>query len=151
MLCLYHQSGKMEKYTFFSCLHVHVFSLVIGVHHRSFDVLNPTNDPYAFKWKCEDSGCSPFRCLNPCGTILPGKTVQVRMGIKILFFLPLSLNLASFIQFNNSVSLFLFRPHRSLHFNLYIFFSFVCLLSDSVWNNCLHCSSDVCFDFPAVH
>uniref|UniRef100_A0A3Q3MLA1 HYDIN axonemal central pair apparatus protein n=1 Tax=Mastacembelus armatus TaxID=205130 RepID=A0A3Q3MLA1_9TELE len=44
---------------------------------RSFSVLNPTRTPYSFKWKCEDSGGSPFHCLTQCGTILPGKKVEM--------------------------------------------------------------------------
>ncbi|XP_032378415.1 hydrocephalus-inducing protein [Etheostoma spectabile] len=44
---------------------------------RCFSLLNPTSKPYSFKWRCEDTGGSPFCCLNPCGTILPGKKVEV--------------------------------------------------------------------------
>ncbi|CAJ1057505.1 hydrocephalus-inducing protein homolog isoform X2 [Xyrichtys novacula] len=44
---------------------------------RCFTVMNPTSKPYSFKWRCEDTGDSPFRCLTPCGTILPGKKVEV--------------------------------------------------------------------------
>ncbi|XP_056138426.1 hydrocephalus-inducing protein homolog [Lampris incognitus] len=43
---------------------------------RRFNVLNPTNKPYSFQWRCEDPGPCPFRCLTPCGTILPGKKVE---------------------------------------------------------------------------
>ncbi|XP_049928998.1 hydrocephalus-inducing protein homolog isoform X2 [Epinephelus moara] len=45
---------------------------------RCFSVLNPTSKTYSFKWRCEDTGGSPFCCLTPCGTILPGKKVEVR-------------------------------------------------------------------------
>ncbi|XP_076588631.1 hydrocephalus-inducing protein homolog [Chaetodon auriga] len=44
---------------------------------RCFSVMNPTSKPYSFKWRCEDAGGSPFSCLTPCGTILPGKKVEV--------------------------------------------------------------------------
>ncbi|KAM9351908.1 hydrocephalus-inducing protein homolog [Symphorus nematophorus] len=44
---------------------------------RCFSVWNPTSKPYSFKWRCEDTGSSPFCCLIPCGTILPGKKVGV--------------------------------------------------------------------------
>uniref|UniRef100_A0A8D0AXJ9 HYDIN axonemal central pair apparatus protein n=1 Tax=Sander lucioperca TaxID=283035 RepID=A0A8D0AXJ9_SANLU len=44
---------------------------------RCFSLVNPTSKPYSFKWRCEDTGGSPFCCLNPCGTILPGKKVEV--------------------------------------------------------------------------
>ncbi|XP_070763174.1 hydrocephalus-inducing protein homolog [Enoplosus armatus] len=44
---------------------------------RCFSVVNPTSKPYSFKWRCEDTGGSPFHCLTPCGTILPGKKVEV--------------------------------------------------------------------------
>ncbi|XP_075998117.1 hydrocephalus-inducing protein homolog [Genypterus blacodes] len=44
---------------------------------RQFSVLNPTNKDYTFKWKCEDTGPSPFHCLTPSGTILPGKKVEM--------------------------------------------------------------------------
>ncbi|XP_073328914.1 hydrocephalus-inducing protein homolog [Pagrus major] len=44
---------------------------------RRFSVLNPTSKAYSFKWRCEDTGGSPFCCLTPCDTILPGKKVEV--------------------------------------------------------------------------
>ncbi|XP_029378255.1 hydrocephalus-inducing protein homolog [Echeneis naucrates] len=44
---------------------------------RKFTMLNPTNKPYSFKWKCEDADGSPFHCLTPCGTIQPGKKVEM--------------------------------------------------------------------------
>ncbi|XP_075998116.1 hydrocephalus-inducing protein homolog [Genypterus blacodes] len=44
---------------------------------RHFSVLNPTNKTYSFKWKCEDTGPSPFRCSTLSGTILPGKKVEM--------------------------------------------------------------------------
>ncbi|XP_041651130.1 hydrocephalus-inducing protein homolog [Cheilinus undulatus] len=44
---------------------------------RCFSVMNPTSKPYTFKWRCEDTGDCLFRCLTPCGTILPGKKVEV--------------------------------------------------------------------------
>ncbi|XP_034542457.1 hydrocephalus-inducing protein homolog isoform X2 [Notolabrus celidotus] len=44
---------------------------------RCFTVMNPTSKPYSFKWRCEDTGDSLFRCLTPCRTILPGKTMEV--------------------------------------------------------------------------
>ncbi|XP_061629909.1 hydrocephalus-inducing protein homolog [Phyllopteryx taeniolatus] len=44
---------------------------------RCFTVFNPTTEPYSFEWKCEDTGNSPFRCLTPCGTILPGEKSEM--------------------------------------------------------------------------
>ncbi|KAM3592002.1 uncharacterized protein V6R79_011190 [Siganus canaliculatus] len=44
---------------------------------RCFTVLNPTTEPYSFKWRCEDSNSSTFRCFTPCGTIQPGERVEV--------------------------------------------------------------------------
>ncbi|XP_047451812.1 hydrocephalus-inducing protein homolog [Mugil cephalus] len=44
---------------------------------RCFSVVNPTSKPYSFKWRCEDTGDSLFRCLTPCGSIEPGKKVEV--------------------------------------------------------------------------
>nr|XP_020443912.1 hydrocephalus-inducing protein-like isoform X2 [Monopterus albus] len=44
---------------------------------RCFNVLNPTSKSYSFKWECEDTGSSPLHCLTPCGTILPGKKVEM--------------------------------------------------------------------------
>ncbi|KAG7229797.1 hypothetical protein INR49_012446 [Caranx melampygus] len=44
---------------------------------RHFIVVNPTSKAYSFKWKCEDEGGSPFNCLTPCGTIQPGKKVEM--------------------------------------------------------------------------
>lgn len=59
--------------------HFKAWMCVLGLLHRCFSVLNPTSKLYSFKWKCEDTGGSPFRCLTPCGTILPGKKVEVRV------------------------------------------------------------------------
>ncbi|XP_035521672.1 hydrocephalus-inducing protein homolog [Morone saxatilis] len=44
---------------------------------RCFSVWNPTSKPFSFKWRCEDTGGRPFCCLTPCGTIQPGKKVEV--------------------------------------------------------------------------
>ncbi|XP_049580395.1 hydrocephalus-inducing protein homolog [Syngnathus scovelli] len=44
---------------------------------RSFTVLNPTTEPYSFQWRCEDADNSPFTCLTPCGTILPGEKSEM--------------------------------------------------------------------------
>ncbi|KAM9854716.1 hydrocephalus-inducing protein homolog [Aulostomus maculatus] len=44
---------------------------------RRFCVMNPTREAYYFKWRCEDTGYSPFSCLTPCGTIPPGEKVEV--------------------------------------------------------------------------
>ncbi|KAG7521590.1 hydrocephalus-inducing protein-like [Solea senegalensis] len=44
---------------------------------RSFAVLNPTSEPYPYEWKCNDTETSSFRCLTPCGTILPGRKVEM--------------------------------------------------------------------------
>ncbi|KAK2841889.1 hypothetical protein Q5P01_012089 [Channa striata] len=44
---------------------------------RCFTVLNPTTDLYSFTWKCKDKGGSQFNCLTQCGTILPGKRVEM--------------------------------------------------------------------------
>ncbi|XP_035381538.1 hydrocephalus-inducing protein homolog [Electrophorus electricus] len=44
---------------------------------REFSIINPTNKPYSFLWKCEDSEAKPFTCLTPNNTIQPGKKVDV--------------------------------------------------------------------------
>ncbi|KAG7269215.1 LOW QUALITY PROTEIN: hypothetical protein CRUP_011854 [Coryphaenoides rupestris] len=44
---------------------------------RRFGVVNPTSNPYSFRWVCQDQGPCAFRCLTPSGTILPGKKVEV--------------------------------------------------------------------------
>ncbi|XP_066569678.1 hydrocephalus-inducing protein homolog [Amia ocellicauda] len=48
---------------------------------RVFSIMNPTNAPYSFLWRCEDSEelqlHSPFRCLTHRGHIQPGKKVEV--------------------------------------------------------------------------
>ncbi|XP_029009061.1 hydrocephalus-inducing protein homolog isoform X2 [Betta splendens] len=44
---------------------------------RCFSVVNPTNTPYSFKWKCEDQGSVSFHCLTQSGAILPGKKVEM--------------------------------------------------------------------------
>ncbi|CAG6023165.1 unnamed protein product [Menidia menidia] len=49
----------------------------VGFSTPSKSVLNPTSRTYSFKWRCEDDSASPFRCLSPCGSILPGKRTQV--------------------------------------------------------------------------
>nr|XP_029134421.1 hydrocephalus-inducing protein homolog [Labrus bergylta] len=45
---------------------------------RCLNVVNPTSKPYSFKWRCEDTGDSPFCCLTPYGIIMPGKKVEMR-------------------------------------------------------------------------
>ncbi|XP_051512768.1 hydrocephalus-inducing protein homolog [Myxocyprinus asiaticus] len=44
---------------------------------REFSIVNPTNKPYSFIWRCEDSGDCPFNCLTPNKSIEPGKEVKV--------------------------------------------------------------------------
>ncbi|XP_061825847.2 hydrocephalus-inducing protein homolog [Nerophis lumbriciformis] len=44
---------------------------------RCFTVLNPNSVPYSYEWRCEDTGNSPFNCLTPRGTILPGEKSKV--------------------------------------------------------------------------
>ncbi|KAM4733696.1 hydrocephalus-inducing protein homolog isoform 3-T4 [Anableps anableps] len=44
---------------------------------RSFNVMNPTKKAYFFKWRCEDTAATPFRCLTSFGTIPPGKKVEM--------------------------------------------------------------------------
>ncbi|KAG7468631.1 hypothetical protein MATL_G00145140 [Megalops atlanticus] len=44
---------------------------------RVFSVMNPTSKPYSFRWRCEDSNPSPFRCVTPKGSIQPGKRVEI--------------------------------------------------------------------------
>ncbi|XP_068458365.1 hydrocephalus-inducing protein homolog isoform X2 [Clinocottus analis] len=44
---------------------------------RCFSVVNPTNKPYSFKWRCEDTDAGPFCCLKPRGTILPRSRADV--------------------------------------------------------------------------
>eukprot|EP00063_Salmo_salar_P029727 XP_014004562.1 PREDICTED: hydrocephalus-inducing protein homolog isoform X1 [Salmo salar] len=44
---------------------------------RQFSIVNPTNKPYSFIWRCEDAGASPFQCLTPNNSIQPGKKVEV--------------------------------------------------------------------------
>ncbi|KAM7396206.1 hypothetical protein PAMP_019263 [Pampus punctatissimus] len=51
---------------------------------RCFSVVNPTSKTYSFKWRCEDTGGSPFHCLTPCGTILPGKKVEGFVSFRLV-------------------------------------------------------------------
>uniref|UniRef100_W5LN16 HYDIN axonemal central pair apparatus protein n=1 Tax=Astyanax mexicanus TaxID=7994 RepID=W5LN16_ASTMX len=44
---------------------------------NTFSIVNPTNKPYSFLWKCEDTRTKPFTCLTPKNTIQPGKKVEV--------------------------------------------------------------------------
>lgn len=44
---------------------------------REFGIVNPTNKPYSFMWRCEDSGDSRFKCCSPNKSIQPGKEVKV--------------------------------------------------------------------------
>ncbi|KAI5098228.1 hydrocephalus-inducing protein-like, partial [Silurus meridionalis] len=44
---------------------------------RTFSVVNPTDKPYTFLWRCEDSEVKPFTCLTPKDLIQPGKKVEV--------------------------------------------------------------------------
>ncbi|KAL0967856.1 hypothetical protein UPYG_G00258420, partial [Umbra pygmaea] len=44
---------------------------------RNFSIVNPTNKPYSFVWRCEDTNESPFKCLTPKKSIQPGKKVEV--------------------------------------------------------------------------
>ncbi|KAL2094103.1 hypothetical protein ACEWY4_011415 [Coilia grayii] len=43
-----------------------------------FSLVNPTNKPYSYEWRCDDSRPSPFKCHTPKSSILPGKQVEVR-------------------------------------------------------------------------
>ncbi|XP_073706753.1 hydrocephalus-inducing protein homolog [Garra rufa] len=51
---------------------------------REFGVINPTNKPYSFIWRCEDSGKSPFNCLMPNKSVQPGKEVKVSFEYQVL-------------------------------------------------------------------
>lgn len=44
---------------------------------RQFSIVNPTNKPYSYEWRCVDSKPSPFKCHTPNRSILPGKKVEV--------------------------------------------------------------------------
>ncbi|XP_060779913.1 hydrocephalus-inducing protein homolog [Neoarius graeffei] len=44
---------------------------------RTFTVVNPTNKPYSFLWRCEDSEVKPFSCVTPKDSIQPGKKMEV--------------------------------------------------------------------------
>lgn len=97
---------------------------VLGSLHRCFSVFNPTTKPYSFKWKCEDTGGSPFCCLTPCGTILPGKKVEVRVdthtgkwdGWCLLTFVILSFNYSFSSNSSHSILLyFIARQSISIH------------------------------------
>ncbi|XP_041964608.1 hydrocephalus-inducing protein homolog isoform X2 [Alosa sapidissima] len=45
---------------------------------RQFSLVNPTNKPYSYEWRCvDDTGPSPFKCRTPNSSILPGKKVEV--------------------------------------------------------------------------
>ncbi|KAI4885088.1 hypothetical protein NFI96_023140 [Prochilodus magdalenae] len=44
---------------------------------REFSIVNPTNKPYTFLWRCDDSEAKPFTCLTPKSSIQPGKKVEV--------------------------------------------------------------------------
>ncbi|KAL6479129.1 hypothetical protein MHYP_G00125620 [Metynnis hypsauchen] len=44
---------------------------------REFSIVNPTNKPYSFLWRCEDLEAKPFTCLTPKNTIQPGKKFEV--------------------------------------------------------------------------
>ncbi|XP_072290521.1 hydrocephalus-inducing protein homolog [Eucyclogobius newberryi] len=46
---------------------------------RRFFVLNPTNKPYSFKWRCEDSTGSSFRCLTQSGFLQPKEKAEVHL------------------------------------------------------------------------
>ncbi|TRY66381.1 hypothetical protein DNTS_003349 [Danionella cerebrum] len=50
----------------------------------SFGIINPTNKPFSFIWRCEDSGKSPFNCLTPSKSIQPGKEVKVSFEYQVL-------------------------------------------------------------------
>ncbi|XP_067276661.1 hydrocephalus-inducing protein homolog isoform X2 [Pseudorasbora parva] len=51
---------------------------------REFGIINPTNKPYSFIWRCEDSGKSPFNCLTPNKSIQPGKEVKASFEYQVL-------------------------------------------------------------------
>nr|XP_055030475.1 hydrocephalus-inducing protein homolog [Misgurnus anguillicaudatus] len=52
---------------------------------REFGIVNPTNKPYSFIWRCEDlRGDSPFECLTPNKCIQPGKEVKVSFEYRAL-------------------------------------------------------------------
>ncbi|XP_062403912.1 hydrocephalus-inducing protein homolog [Sardina pilchardus] len=44
---------------------------------RQFSLVNPTNKPYSYEWRCVDTTPSPFKCRTPNSSILPGKKVEV--------------------------------------------------------------------------
>ncbi|XP_030621187.1 hydrocephalus-inducing protein homolog [Chanos chanos] len=45
--------------------------------YRELSIMNPTNKPYSFTWRCDDPSISPFTCLTPKNSIEPGKKVEV--------------------------------------------------------------------------
>ncbi|KAK7891948.1 hypothetical protein WMY93_023911 [Mugilogobius chulae] len=56
--------------------------IAVGLSAKStkrFFVLNPTNKPYSFKWRCEDSNGSPFLCLTPSGILQPKEKAEVHL------------------------------------------------------------------------
>ncbi|XP_028813720.1 hydrocephalus-inducing protein homolog [Denticeps clupeoides] len=54
----------------FSCAGIGVPTL------RTFSIVNPTNKPYTFLWKCEDAHM-PFSCLTSQNSIEPGKKTEI--------------------------------------------------------------------------
>ncbi|CAM4581517.1 unnamed protein product [Leuciscus chuanchicus] len=51
---------------------------------REFGIINPTNKPYSFIWRCDDSGKSPFNCLTPNKSIQPGKEAKASFEYQVL-------------------------------------------------------------------
>ena len=100
----------------------------LGLPHRRFSVLNPTSKSYSFKWRCDDTGSSPFCCLTPCGTIMPGKKAEVRMEthtVNTHYLYIWWCYLITFIFQSLSASLLSASPHPILfHFIAQSFFQF---------------------------
>nr|XP_054593766.1 hydrocephalus-inducing protein homolog [Nothobranchius furzeri] len=45
---------------------------------RCFNVVNPTSKAYSFRWRCEDTDATRFRCLTSSGSIQPGTSLEMR-------------------------------------------------------------------------
>ncbi|CAM4582676.1 unnamed protein product [Leuciscus chuanchicus] len=57
---------------------IEITSVGIGTSvRREFGIINPTNKPYSFIWRCDDSGKSPFSCLTPNKSVQLGKEAKV--------------------------------------------------------------------------
>ena len=104
----------------------------LGFPHRRFSVLNPTSKAYSFKWRCKDTGGSQFCCLTPCGTIMPGKKVEVRMEtqtvkslhmVVLSYYISLPKSFSEFVVCFTSSHPFLFYCTVNLFSNFAFLFS----------------------------